>query len=112
MCASAAAQIFASLPKGQRLIMPHAHILIHQPLTSSGTYINSSNIKNMAYFLKSIENMVYQDLANWTGQLLSQITKDCAKETWLQGQEAIDYGLADHLYSRKTLKELEKSVNE
>lgn len=112
ICASAAAQIFASLPKGHRLIMDHAHILIHQPLTSAGAYINSNNIKDMTKFLEKTEQVVYNDLAEWTGQTVEKITNDCAKETWLQGPDAISYGIADELYTMNALKKLEEGSNE
>lgn len=112
LCASAAAQIFASLPKGYRLIMPHAHILIHQPLTFTNSYLNSTNIYNITEILKKKEEMLYYDLAQWTGQSQEKIADDCRRETLLCGQEAVDYGLADEIYSAKRLKELEESVHE
>jgi ATP-dependent Clp protease protease subunit len=81
LCGSAAAQIFASL--SNRLIMPHARIMIHQPLQSTLPHINSSNLESMSKILKGAEHLVYLDLAKWTNQEVEKIAADCAKETCL-----------------------------
>ena len=108
-CASAATQIFASVEKGCRLVMKHARIMIHKPLVRPDDYLNSTSLKSISEMLDETERLLYEDLAGWTGQTLSRIEKDCEKETWLKGEEAVKYGIADALYSYDAYRELLKS---
>lgn len=103
VCASAGALVFASLPEGQRFIMPHGKIMIHQPAITPYAMINSTSIKSLSEMIGDSERMIYQDLSRWTKHTVDEIERDCEKETWLTGQEAIDYGIADYLFSYRAL---------
>lgn len=103
ICASAGALVFASLPKGHRFIMSHGKIMIHQPAINPQTQVNSTSIKSLSKIIDASEQMIYQDLSTWTKHSIEEIERDCEKETWLKGQEAIDYGIADHLFSYRAL---------
>ncbi|MGN1391144.1 MAG: ATP-dependent Clp protease proteolytic subunit [Sharpea porci] len=105
ICASAGSLVFASLPEGHRFIMPHGKIMIHQPAITPNVMINSSSIKNLSEMIGDSERMIYQDLSRWTKHTVAEIERDCEKETWLKGQEAIDYGIADHLFSYRALSD-------
>lgn len=105
ICASAGSLVFASLPEGHRFIMPHGKIMIHQPAITPNVMINSTSIKNLSEMIGDSERMIYQDLSRWTKHTVAEIERDCEKETWLKGQEAIDYGIADHLFSYRALSD-------
>lgn len=105
ICASAGSLVFASLPEGHRFIMPHGRIMIHQPAITPEKVINSTRIKSFSEMIDECERMVYQDYARWTKHTFAEIERDCEKETWLKGQEAIDYGIADHLFSYRALSD-------
>lgn len=105
VCASAGSLVFASLPEGHRFIMPHGRIMIHQPAITPEKVINSTRIKSFSEMIDECERMIYQDLSRWTKHTVDEIERDCEKETWLKGQEAIDYGIADHLFSYRALSD-------
>ena len=105
ICASAGSLVFASLPEGHRFIMPHGKIMIHQPAITPNIMINSTSIKNLSEMIGDSERMIYQDLSRWTKHTVAEIERDCEKETWLKGQDAIDYGIADHLFSYRALSD-------
>lgn len=108
-CASAAAQIFASAPRGCRLIMKHARIMIHKPLVRPDDYLNSTSVKSISEMLDETERLLYDDLARWTGQDVSKIEEDCGKETWLKGKDAVEYGIADGIFVYEAYRGLQDS---
>ena len=87
--------------------MPHGTIIIHRPLTSSSFPINSGSVAVLTDTLHRTEDVVYRDLAEWTGHTVDEIADACEKETRLCGHEAIDYGIADEIYSAEKMKEME-----
>lgn len=77
--------------------------MIHQPAINPQTQVNSTSIKSLSEMIGDSERMIYQDLSRWTKHTVDEIERDCEKETWLTGQEAIDYGIADYLFSYRAL---------
>jgi ATP-dependent Clp protease protease subunit len=97
--ASAAAFLLSSGTKGKRFILKNATAMIHQP--SSGT---KGKVSDMEIDLKEglrIKNRLNEIMAENTGKSVKQIEKDMDRDYWLTAPEAVKYGLADKVISKR-----------
>lgn len=93
MAASMGAFLLAAGTKGKRAILPHAEVMIHQPL--GGASGQASDVVIAARRLEDKKKLLNQMLAQNTGQDITKIEKDTDRDTWLNAQEALDYGIVD-----------------
>jgi ATP-dependent Clp protease, protease subunit len=94
MAASMGAFLLAAGSKGKRLALPHARIMIHQPLGGVG-YSQASDIQIEAKEILRIREQLNALLANRTGQPLEKVERDTDRDYFMSAQEAKDYGLID-----------------
>lgn len=80
---------------GKRFVLPHARVMIHQPL--GGARGPATDLKIELDEMLRTQKQLYALLGKHTGKSLEQITKDCDRNNWMDAQEAVDYGLADKL---------------
>ncbi len=93
MAASMGAILLAAGTKGKRYALPNADVMIHQP--SGGAQGMASDIEITAKkILKTRENL-NKILANATGQDIEKVERDTDRDTWLDAEEAKEYGLID-----------------
>ncbi len=98
MAASAAAVILAAGTKGQRYAFPHARMMIHG--IQSGFPVPGDDMvdsKTMFKFLQMNNDQVMKMLSKSTGQALEDIKLDCARDVWLDADQAVKYGLIDEV---------------
>lgn len=93
LAASMGAFLLAAGSKGKRLALPHARIMIHQPL--GGTRGQATDIEIEAREILRIRTKLNQILADRTGQPLAKIEKDTDRDYFMSAQEAKEYGLID-----------------
>lgn len=93
MAASMGAFLLAAGTKGKRSILPHAEVMIHQPL--GGASGQASDVLIAAKRLSEKKKLLNQILVQNTGQTLQQIENDTDRDTWFNAQEALAYGLVD-----------------
>lgn len=99
MQASMGAILLSSGTKGKRLLLPHSKVMIHQP--TSGT---KGRITDMEIDLKEglkAKKLLNEILAKNTGQKLSKIEIDVERDYWMSAEEAVEYGLADKVISKR-----------
>ena len=84
---------------GKRFALPNAEILMHQPL--GGIQGQASDIAIQAERMKYIKRRMAESIADHTGQSVEQIEKDSERDRWFTATEARDYGIIDHVYSRR-----------
>jgi ATP-dependent Clp protease protease subunit len=84
---------------GKRYALPNAEILMHQPL--GGIQGQASDIAIQAERMKYIKRRMAESIAFHTGQQVEQIEKDSERDRWFTAAEAKDYGIIDHVYSRR-----------
>jgi len=84
---------------GKRYALPNAEILMHQPL--GGIQGQASDIAIQAERMKYIKRRMAESIAEHTGQSVEQIEKDSERDRWFTAAEARDYGIIDHVYSRR-----------
>ncbi len=107
MAASMGAFLLAGGTKGKRYALPNSEILIHQP--SGGTQGQETDIAIQAEHIKKIKEKMNTILAENTGKTYEDLVHDTDRDNWMTPQEAMDYGLIDHIYtSRKEMEEAAK----
>lgn len=79
--------------KGMRYALPHAEIMIHQPL--GWAEWQATDIMLAAKHIEKTGKTLYKLLAKHTGQTVECIEKDCDRDNFMTAQEAKDYGLID-----------------
>ena len=95
LAASMGAVLLAAGEKGKRSCLGHSRVMIHQP--SGGMQGQASDMEISYKFMKSLQKDLYDILAKHTGQPYEKIEEDCDRDNWLNGQEALDYGLVDEV---------------
>lgn len=91
LVASAAAIILLAADKERRVGLPNSHYLIHQPL--SGMRGVASEIEIHARELDKMKKRINELIAKETGAELSRVEKDTDRDYWMNGEEAVAYGL-------------------
>jgi ATP-dependent Clp protease protease subunit len=81
--------------KGKRYALPHARVLMHQPLGGIGG--TASDIKIQAELILHMKKTMAQLIAEQTGQSVETITRDSDRDRWFTAPEALDYGLVDQV---------------
>ncbi|MFC2695340.1 MAG: ATP-dependent Clp endopeptidase proteolytic subunit ClpP [Lactobacillus sp.] len=99
MAASMASIILASGAKGKRFALPHATVLIHQPL--GGAQGQATEIEIAAKEIVKTRKMINDVLHETTGQPLEKIQADTERDNYMTAQEAKDYGLIDKIMVNK-----------
>lgn len=94
--ASMAAVIASSGTKGKRYIGLNSGMMIHQTL--GGFSGQTADILRTAQHIEKINNRLYGILSANTGVSVEKIAVDCDRDYHLNAEEAIDYGLADHIF--------------
>ena len=93
MAASMASIILAEGEKGKRFALPHATVLIHQPL--GGAQGQATEIQIAAEEILKTRKMINELLAKDSGQDIETIKRDTERDHYMTAQEAKDYGLID-----------------
>ena len=97
--ASMAAVLLAAGEKAKRLALPHARILIHQPL--GGFQGQATDIDIQAKEILRLKDELNSILADLTGKTLAKITNDTERDYYMSSAQAKEYGLIDDVISKK-----------
>jgi len=95
MAASAASLLLAAGAKGKRTILPHAEVMIHQPL--GGMQGQASDIEIHAEHILKTKALLNKMLAKHTGQKVATIEADTDRDNYMSAKEAKKYGLIDKI---------------
>jgi ATP-dependent Clp protease protease subunit len=106
MAMSMGAFLLAAGAPGKRYSLPHSTILIHQPLIPSTFYGVASDIDIEAREIIRMRSMLNELLAQHTGQPLERIIADTDRDHYFSAQEALEYGLIDHVMTARKLRQL------
>jgi len=94
LAASMGAFLLASGAPGKRLALPHARIMIHQPMGGTGRR-QATDIDIEAKEILRIRQQLNGIMAERTGQTIEKIAKDTDRDYFLSAAEAKEYGLID-----------------
>ena len=101
LAASMGAFLLAAGTKGKRLALPHARIMIHQPMGGMGRG-QATDIEIEANHILRVRQDLNELMAEHTGQAVEQIAKDTDRDNFMSAQEAMDYGLIDRVIEDHT----------
>ena len=96
---SMGAFLLAGGAAGKRGALPHARVMIHQPL--GGFRGQASDIQIHAKEILKIKSTLNERLAFHTGQPIETIEKDTDRDNFMSAEEAKKYGLIDEVFSKR-----------
>lgn len=100
--ASMAAVIFSCGERGSRLILPHAQVLIHQPLISgSGLTGQCSDIQIHAEQIIKTRETLEEILSEVVGKSKEEIHSACERDNYFTAEEAVEFGLCDRIIRKQ-----------
>ena len=94
---SMAALLFASGAKGQRYMLPHSELMLHEPLLGNRIGGNSSSIKSISDSLQETKRKMNQILAKHTGQSEKAVERATGFDHYFSPEESIAFGLCDEI---------------
>ena len=84
---------------GKRYALPHARIMMHQPL--GGVRGQASDIAIQAEQMAYTKKMLQERIADHTGQSVETIEADSDRDRWFTAEEAREYGIIDQVIVRR-----------
>ena len=93
---------------GKRYALPHARIMIHQPL--GGAQGQSTDIQIQAKEILRLREVGNNILAHHTGQDPEKINVDTERDNFMSAEEAKAYGLIDEVVTRPKAASTEKNA--
>jgi ATP-dependent Clp protease protease subunit len=98
--ASMGALLLTAGAKGKRFALPHARILIHQPL--GGFQGQATDVEIQAREILRLREELNGIMARHTGQPIDRINLDTERDFYMSGLQAKDYGLVDEVISTRS----------
>jgi len=99
LAASMGAVLLAGGAEKKRSALPHARIMIHQPM--SGMQGQASDMEISLKQTLSVKEDLYNILSKHSGKSYKQVEKDSDRDFWMRAEEAKEYGLIDEVLVRK-----------
>jgi ATP-dependent Clp protease, protease subunit len=106
--ASAAAVLLAAGAPGKRYALPNSRVLIHQP--HGGAQGQSTDLELQIAEVVEMRRRMVDILVRATGQSEQRITADIDRDYIVRGDDAVRYGLVDHIIERRELPDLTKAA--
>ena len=95
MAASMAAILLAGGHKGNRYILEHSKVMIHEPLLANGVGGSATSIKNISESILETRKIVNGILAEHTGKSIEEINEATSFDNYMNAKEAIEFGICD-----------------
>ena len=103
MAASMGSFLLAAGAKEQRIALPNARIMVHQP--SGGFSGQASDIERHAEDIIKTKKRLNALYAKHTGKSVDEIERALDRDNFLSADESKDFGLVDHVYEKRDLVE-------
>ncbi|MFO7716101.1 MAG: ATP-dependent Clp endopeptidase proteolytic subunit ClpP [Desulfosarcina sp.] len=97
--ASMGALLLASGAEKKRYALPHARIMIHQPM--GGFQGQASDIAIQAKEILRMKDALNDILVRHTGKNVEDVQKDTDRDNFMSGKEAKAYGIVDHVITNR-----------
>jgi len=98
--ASMGALILTGGAKGKRFALPHARMMVHQPM--GGFQGQATDFDIHAREILRVRERLNQIMVNHTGRAMDQIKDDTDRDYFMDGEEAKDFGLIDAVIEKRT----------
>jgi len=99
--ASMAALLLTAGATGKRSSLPHARILIHQPL--GGFSGQATDVDIQAREILRLREELNEIMSRHTGQSMERINRDTERDFYMSGEQAKEYGLVDEVITQREL---------
>ena len=107
LAASMGAFLLSSGTKGRRFALPHARIMVHQPL--GGAQGQASDVEIQAKEILSLRHRLNNIYVKHTGQKLKTIEETLERDRFMSAEEAKEFNIIDHIVeSRDEVKKDDK----
>jgi ATP-dependent Clp protease protease subunit len=97
LTASIATIILLAAKKEDRLALPNARLLIHQPLFQGEVFGPASDLEITANEILKTKKLINEIISAETGQPFEKVEHDTDRDYWLSADEAQKYGLVDRV---------------
>jgi len=98
--ASMGALLLCGGAAGKRFALPNSRILIHQPL--GGAQGQATDIDIQAKEILRIREELTMILAKHSGQSMEKLRRDTERDFFMNGQQAVEYGIIDKVIDKRT----------
>ncbi len=85
--------------KGKRFATPHSRIMIHQPLIHGVIRGQATDLEIQAKEILKTRNTLINIYMEATGKKFEELEKALDRDTWMNAQEAMHFGLIDKIVS-------------
>ena len=97
--ASMGSFLLAAGEPGMRIALPNARIMVHQP--SGGARGMASDIEIQAREILRIRKRMNDLYVKYTGKSLTEIEKAMDRDTFLEAEEAMEFGIVDKVFETR-----------
>ncbi len=101
MAASMGSLLLTAGAPGKRYVLPHARVMIHQPLISGGLSGQASDIEIHARELIDMKQRLTKIYEKHTSQSMDRLTKDMDRDNFMSADAAVKYGLVDQIVEHR-----------
>ena len=98
IAASMGAVLLCAGQEGKRSALPHARVMIHQPL--GGAQGQASDIEITAREIGKLKTELYEIIAKHSGQEFDKVHHDSDRDYWMKAEEAKAYGMIDEVLTK------------
>lgn len=97
---SMGALLLAAGVKGKRFALPHARIMVHQPL--GGFSGQATDVEIHAKEILRVKQELIDILVKHTGQTIKKIQNDAERDYFMTAKEAMAYGIIDKVLEERS----------
>ena len=101
MAAIMGAFLLAGGTKGKRIALPNSEIMIHQPLGGLPGHNQATDMKIATDNILRTKERLNRILSANTGKSMEEIERDTDRNNWMTADQALEYGLIDHIFSSR-----------
>ena len=102
LAASFGAFLLAGGTKGERIALPNAEIMIHQPaIHGNGIQGQATDIKITSDHIQKSKERLNSILAENTGKSIEEIALATERDNYMSATEAMDFGLIDKIIDKR-----------
>ena len=112
LAASMASVILAAGTPGHRFCTEHSRVMLHEPLLANGIGGSCSSIQEAAKHILERKELINDLLSRFTKRSIEEIETATAYDHFYSAQEAVEFGLVDHVAGSDILMELLGGVTE
>src|SRR2546428_13563223 len=97
--------LLTAATKGKRNALPHARVMIHQPM--AGTEGTTTEILIHAKEFIRLKKDLNEILLRHTGQTLEKVEADTDRDKFMSAKEALEYGIVDNVLERLPISQVQ-----